>query len=204
VWVSPVFVHHLSTLAAISRYYHLQKAPAHLQAGSPLFLYLFCFFFHLLRHTKCSIFHGMGMASLILVRNPESEFRFELTREDDGGGGAHNSEEGAIDGVVAAHFRRHFALFVVCFLGYKWSKNRDFNSFRWLHCSFFFYFFFVRRFARLNVMRARYMYALLRVETKYFYYMYNICAIYVGILRCSATMLLLRRTNCEWPLAEYT
>jgi len=61
----------------------------------------------------------MGMASLILVRNPESEFRFELTREDDGGGGAHNSEEGAIDGVVAAHFRRHFALFVVCFLGYK-------------------------------------------------------------------------------------
>lgn len=50
------------------------------------------------------------MAFLTLVK---------LTREDDGGGGAHNTEEGAIDWVVAAHFRRHFALFVVFVLGYK-------------------------------------------------------------------------------------
>jgi len=56
----------------------------------------------------------------------------------------------------------------------------------------------------LNVMRARYMYALLQVETKYFYYMYNICAIYVGFYAALRPMLLRRRTNCEWPLTEYS
>lgn len=103
----PVSVHRFRTLAAISRYYHLQKPvrphayPRISSSSSTLYA------------TQMFDFSQHGHGILILVR-------FKLTREDDGGGGSHNSEEGAIDGVVAAHFRRHFALFVVCFLGYKW------------------------------------------------------------------------------------
>lgn len=38
----------------------------------------------------------------------------KLTWEDNGGRSAHNTEEGAIDGVVVARIWRHFALFFVC------------------------------------------------------------------------------------------
>lgn len=104
VWVSPcpytVFVH--LPLFPVTTTYRSQYAHTLIPAF-PLLLLPFT-------PHKCSIFRFFF---LILVR-------FKLTREDDGGGGSHNSEEGAIDGVVAAHFRRHFALFVVCFLGYKW------------------------------------------------------------------------------------
>lgn len=41
----------------------------------------------------------------------------KLTWEDNGGRSAHNTEEGAIDGVVVACIWRHFALFFVCVLG---------------------------------------------------------------------------------------
>lgn len=131
----------------------------------------------------------------------------KLTWEDNGGRSAHNTEEGAIDGVVVACIWRHFAMFLCVFLGcvYK-MKIEIWIRFLFAYCTLISFMLYRRVLLckleqSIFITYTIYMYIWLCIYVYVYTYVQNFLA-----LLARTTMLLRRRTVCEWeaPRAKHS